>query len=465
MFSTMSIGGMASGLDTENIIRQLLQLERAPIRRFQQRQADLREVDDAWGSVTTKLSALRAAVDDLREPGSFDAFTKVTSSNEDLVAATVTGSPEPGSLSFSVEQLAQAHQVALRAEPGNEMTSPDDPVGTGSFLFTHDGTNHEIVTDGKSLNDIAAEMEDLAPGVSTQVVKDSSGHYQLIAAARATGVSGAIEFDFTNAPPTLKNADELKAALNAQVQLGTSLTIERETNVVDDLIDGVRLDLQAADPGATVTITTERDDDAALEHVRALVDAANGLLETLDGLTAYDVDSGAAGPLQGDGTARQLVSDLRRQLSDTVAGLTGDHTSAGTIGISMDREGRFTLDESAFRAALNEDPDAVAALFSETADAKGIAGTLHEGVLLWAEGDSSSTDEHVAMGAIGRARGAVSTTIRRFDDRIAVHEDRIDSRELTLRKQFSAMETALGQLQAQGDWLAGQLASLSGGAG
>lgn len=469
-FSTMSIGGMASGLDTENIIRQLLQLERAPIVGFQRRQAELRHVDDAWGSVTTKLSSLRAAVDDLRKPGSFDNFVKVGSSDDTIVGATVTGTPEAGSLSFSVEQRAQAHQVALNGgtdangDPIAPLTSPDDLVGDGSFTFTQAGTTHEVVTDGKTLRQVADEIESLAPGVSTQLVKDSNGNYQLIAAARSSGLSNAIEFDFTTAPPSLANVDELQAALNAQLKMGDSLTVQRESNTIDDLIDGVRLDLKTAAPGTTVTITTEPDKDKAVEGVRSLVDAANGLLETLDKLTAYDVESNKAGALQGDHTARTLVADLRRQLSDIVAGLTGDYTSAGTVGISMTREGQFELDESKLRTALDTDPAAVAALFSETDGSKGIAGTLHSGVLLWAEGDSSSSDEYVARGAIGRARDSATTSIRRFDDRIAEFEDRVKSREVTLRKQFTAMETALARLQSEGAWLSSQLAGLSGGA-
>lgn len=41
---TMTISGLASGLDTEEIIRQLMEIERTPVTRLEQRKADL-EVD------------------------------------------------------------------------------------------------------------------------------------------------------------------------------------------------------------------------------------------------------------------------------------------------------------------------------------------------------------------------------------------------------------------------------------
>lgn len=463
-FSTMSIGGLASGMDTENIIRQLLQLERIPIVGFQRRQAELRKVDEAWGGVTTKLSAIRAAVDDLREPGAFDAFTKVSSSDDTIAGATVTGTPKTGSLTFSVEQLARTHQVALNAgaDTANQMTSATDLVGNGTLKFKLAGetTWQQITTDGKTLAQVADEMETLAPGVTTQLVEDSAGAFQLIAASRETGTTNAIEFDTTGAPPSLATAEVLQAATDAQLKMGT-LTVSRSSNTVTDLIDGVTLDLAKAAPGTSVTITTERDDDAAVASIKALVDGVNGLLDKLDTLTDYNAESKTAGTLQGDTTARRLVNDLRRQLGDTVAGLTGSYTSAGTVGISLGRDGRFSLDETELRDALDTDPTAVAELFSSSTGAKGIAGVLHEGVLLWAEGDRTSPDEHVARGAIGRARDSATTTIRRFDDRISAYEDRVASREVTLRKQFSAMETALARLQSEGNWLSSQLSSMS----
>jgi flagellar hook-associated protein 2 len=48
-----------------------------------------------------------------------------------------------------------------------------------------------------------------------------------------------------------------------------------------------------------------------------------------------------------------------------------------------------------------------------------------------------------------------------LDDQIARMEDRLAIKEEQLRRQFTAMEQALAALQSQGNWLAGQIASLS----
>ena len=65
------------------------------------------------------------------------------------------------------------------------------------------------------------------------------------------------------------------------------------------------------------------------------------------------------------------------------------------------------------------------------------------------------------MRSIQRSRDAIDGRIRSYDDRIEAFEARLELRERTLRRQFTGLETALAQLQAQGQWLAGQLGSFS----
>ncbi len=50
--------------------------------------------------------------------------------------------------------------------------------------------------------------------------------------------------------------------------------------------------------------------------------------------------------------------------------------------------------------------------------------------------------------------------IRDYTAQIAAFEDRMTLRQQTLQTQYAALETALGSLKSQSDWLASQLASL-----
>jgi flagellar hook-associated protein 2 len=53
-----------------------------------------------------------------------------------------------------------------------------------------------------------------------------------------------------------------------------------------------------------------------------------------------------------------------------------------------------------------------------------------------------------------------NATITDLNDRISDWDVRLATRQRSLQKQFTAMETALGKLRNQSSWLSGQLAAL-----
>ena len=55
---------------------------------------------------------------------------------------------------------------------------------------------------------------------------------------------------------------------------------------------------------------------------------------------------------------------------------------------------------------------------------------------------------------------ASSSMLDDLKDQMAAIDQRLSLREAALRQQFTNLETALSQIQAQGQWLSGQLAQL-----
>ena len=351
-----SIGGIASGLDTENMVRQLIQLERMPVVKLQQQQASLRKVDDAWGDITKRLSSLRTAIDDLTKGSAFTDRWKTASSNEAVATASVTGTPNPGSTTFNVGQLATAQST----HSGTGLAGSDALVGAGDFTIKMaDGTTTTVAaTDTTTLAGLAMEIDGIA-GVQASVVKRSDGDHRLVLTAEKTGTANA--FEVTASPASL-GAFNPTAAQDAELTIG-GLTVTRSSNTVTDLVEGVTLALTAT--GST-TVTTSQDVDSAVTSVKKLVDEVNSTLAKLKELTSYNAESRTAGPLQGDPTARRMVDQIRRGVMDVVGGLTGTNTTASSVGITMNRDGGFTLDEAKLATVLTQDPAAVDRLFSRS---------------------------------------------------------------------------------------------------
>ncbi|MCC5948855.1 MAG: flagellar filament capping protein FliD [Nitriliruptoraceae bacterium] len=65
-------------------------------------------------------------------------------------------------------------------------------------------------------------------------------------------------------------------------------------------------------------------------------------------------------------------------------------------------------------------------------------------------------------GSVARAREALDGRIRDVDRSIEAFEGRLEIRERSIRRQFTAMESAMARFNSQGQWLQGQLASMMG---
>jgi flagellar hook-associated protein 2 len=356
-----SIGGIASGLDTASIVQQLLQLERQPLQVIERRQQEHRRADEAWGQIVTRLSTLRTATNKLTDPAWLQKTTAATSSNDAVARAATSGGATPGSLSFTVDQLATRHQVAV----GGTYASAEATVGAGELTLTRsDGqTSNVTLGAGATLQDAARALNDLA-GTSAQVLKVADGAYRLLVTASETGANAAFTATSTVGGIADGANEVLAAGQNATLSLG-GLTLSRSSNTVTDLMEGVSLQLTGT---GAVTVDVAQDLDEGVTQVKGFVDGLNGLLNQIGTATKSSAEQGSRGPLNGDPLARDLAVRLRGALSQITAG-DGEFRTLSQIGVSLTRDGRVTLDEDKLRNALSTDPQAVASLLGKASSA------------------------------------------------------------------------------------------------
>ena len=108
----ISLGGLASGMDTEAIITQLMTIEKQPKVRMQTQEI----VEDARKStlndVRTRLQNLATAIATLSDPGTWGDVQTVESSDSAKVAVQRTGGGAAGATSILVDKLASADQIS-----------------------------------------------------------------------------------------------------------------------------------------------------------------------------------------------------------------------------------------------------------------------------------------------------------------------------------------------------------------
>ena len=125
------------------------------------------------------------------------------------------------------------------------------------------------------------------------------------------------------------------------------------------------------------------------------------------------------------------------------------------LGIQTDRYGKLVFDEATFDKAYAADP---------AADRRQVHHGSHT-----ADGRLAARVAHVAKAASDPTTGTVTAAITGRNSTIDRLDDSIDglgppagaAADHACTRQFTALETALSNMQSQGNWLAGQIASLT----
>lgn len=443
-----SIDGLASGLNTTQIIQQLMQIERLPQMRLQSALKVNDKAIEALQFLNTKFLAIKTAGEALTTGTGWHP-AKASSSNEAVAVATASAGAKPATLSFNVTQLA----TAGAAISSGSATATTDVVAAGTTIDVTKGTDTRTISVGDgTLASVVKAVNDAKMGVTAAAVKVADGTYKLQLTSTTTGAGTGIKVNagaFTAA--TLGGMVELTAPKDATLAVGSTnpYTVTRSSNTFSDLLEGVTITLKAT--GST-TITVEGDTAAMTSSVKTLVDNVNAALADIKARTAYNTKTNTGAVLTGDGMLRGLQGRL---LGVFAAGTTVNGTtySAADFGLTVEQDGTIKLDEAKFASAYEKDPATAEAVLGGAA---GLAGRLVDIAEVATRAEKSTTDIGLITGAI-KSRERQSTQL---NANIASWDNRLALREQALVRQFTGLERALAAAQAQGQWLAGQLAGL-----
>src|SRR5918997_4893951 len=107
---TINFGGLASGLDTNSIVDQLMALERQPQNRLKLRQGQIDARKNALNDVASRLKNLKLAAADLKSPTLWLDTQTVEVNDSTKIAASRTGPAATGAYQVSVTSMASSYQ-------------------------------------------------------------------------------------------------------------------------------------------------------------------------------------------------------------------------------------------------------------------------------------------------------------------------------------------------------------------
>ena len=443
----IQIGGIASGMDTESIITQLMSIESAPRTRTARQQVTVQARQDALRQIDTKLTNLKLAAGDLRSASIWTPTQAISSGNESVLTARQLAGAAPGGYTVNVASLASADSRTY-AYNGGSLTIDYKTAGSTQSK-TFDLT-------GKSIDDAVSTInsDDSSPVWAVNV----GGRLSL--SRRETGDHANWGFDASG--PAVGALTSSRDGSNASYTVAGDATVyTSHTNVATDGLPGLELTLKSTGT-STVTVSTPaaKSEDVAAK-LKAFVSAYNDAVDLVRSkLTEKRVtnpqndDDAKLGALYGDDSLDSVLTSMRQAIS--AAGLDSLGVSVASTGSGTSPDalaGKLTFNQATFDTAWAAGPSAVKAKLGSS-DAPGFAQAF-EAVLdpITRAGD----------GLIDQRVGDADREISYIKDSLASMDLRLSAKEDLLRKQFTAMEQALAASQSASSSLAGQLAQLGNG--
>lgn len=459
----ISFGGLGNGFDFQQVVTQLVALQRAPIDQLSSNKLKLQSKLTDYGGLGSSLLKLQASAASLSSSTRFDQFTASSGDSDQLSVSAASGAT-PGNYALHISQLAAAHQVTSKA--AKEVASTTASIVSGasatfSFQVGSGTVQNVTLNTGASLEDLKTAINDLGAGVTASVLNtgtETAPSYRLVLTSTATGSANTITVSGDTTSLDLLNSsgtggiDTLQAAQNARVILGdpaaNPVTLERSTNTISDAISGVTLTLKSTTAvGTTVNVSVSRDTTAVKTNVKAFVSAYNDIIKYINDRTSYDTDKKEGGVFYAEGAPKTVLSRLRQALASDVAGLTG-LTGVGEIGFKTERDGTITLNDSAFDAALSADYTGVKNLFIGQATSTGVARRIS---------DAIDGLDAVDSGTLSLREKSLTNDISNLSSRITLKQNNLSQYQEQLQLQFAQLDGLLRQLQSQSDYLKSRL--------
>ncbi len=445
----LSVGGIGSGLDVDGIVSQLMTFERRPLNNLNALENSLKGQLSSYGRLKSSLSAFQDSMGSLSSISKFQIHS-TTSSDENTFTATAASNAAPGSYAIQVERLAEAHKLATTGvDYAGQTGTFTVNVGATSFDVTIDATNNTLEGIRDAINSAAGN------DVVTATTVNADAGTELILTANSTGADNAITFTAGTLDPLadigLQSQNGLTTAgdpasfaaanLNAEVLID-GFSVTSSSNVVSDALNGVTLNLVSADVGVQKTLTVSKDNEAVTASVQSFVDSYNSLRSTIRSLGAK------GGELQGDSGLLSIERSLQSIFNVSPTGL--DYSNLTDVGITTNEDGSLSLDSTVLDEKLTTNFSGVADLFAN--DNQGYAFRF----------DALADSLLQADGLIDGREESLNSRISGVNDRQEAMEYRMDLIEKRLRKQFSALDTLIVQMNSTGSFLSQQLALLPG---
>lgn len=444
--ATTSSLGIGTGVDLQSMLTSIITAERAPIRALDTKIAAANSKISLYGTLKSKLDALKTAADTLQFPSRLSALA-ATSSDTTVLTASANYTAAVGSYGMEVTQLASNQKNFTTAY------SAGTTFGPGDINFTVGGVAAATITlsgAASSLQDVSVAINNAKVGVTATVITDETGKQRMILTGDKSGAGNTFSMTSTltasGSQPSLASFDTTTVGLNRTVaqdakMKADGIVISSSTNTFSN-IGG--LTLTAVKLG-TSNVTVQNDSTKITTAVQAFVDSYNAVVTLIKSNSGYDATTKVGQPFSGDSATRSVLNTLGNTRTTVPTALSSATLKTlSSIGITLQQTGLLSLDSAALNTAVKNTPTDVVKVLN-------------------AYGKSYSdqvTTMLASNGTVTTRASSLDSAVRRYQESQDRMEVRVALVEKRYRAQFTALDTLVSSMQTTSSYLTQQIAQL-----
>lgn len=430
MASISSIG-IGSGLDS-SLIEKLMAAERGPAQNRLDKVTETTKAQvSAFGALKSALSGLESAIKKFDGSGAVSGRKAVVPDGAGYTASS-SQQAVPGDYEIVIEQLATTQKLQSAPLPRDGENSPQAGHGT---LYIQvgggDAVRIEIAADKRSLNDIRDALNAAGSGqFSASIVKGDAGDVLSITSQK-TGTAGALTItneggDGGLAQLTTSGGLQTHTAAQDAIIRIDGVTSTRSSNQINDVLDGVTLNLEKAAPDKATTLKVQPDNSTLKASMLGFISAWNVAMTQLRTQSAAGGQGKVGGPLAGDAAPRGMTSALRNTLAQAYGELS-------KMGIKSSVDGSLTLDGDKFDQALKADANAVDKILGNEGS---IGNSLRDSLKSWVGGN----------GMLESRSKSLDDRMKSIQQQKANLDARMERIEANYRRQFIALDELMSRM-------------------
>ncbi|KZE52611.1 hypothetical protein AV649_12800 [Rossellomorea marisflavi] len=495
--ANMRVGGLASGMDTDQIIGDLMKAERIPLDKLNQKKQYLEWQRDDYREMNSQMLNFSNMIFDgvMKQATYIQKTVNISNPNDISIKNLASTSDFNGTI--KVEKLATSatmygQQVDAGFDPKKKLSDSLTLTGQQTIkvkAINADGTMPDKFTE-IVFDPTAETMESLLSKINsktgvTMFFDEKTKQMSVMSKNSGSGGSeaeiqfegdffGEMGLDATNV--IAKDAGRGSVGENA-IFTYNGMQTERSSNTF--VINGVEITLKNAS-NTNVTFSSAPDVDKIMESIVKFVDEYNKLIEKVNGevnkskfrdfqpLTSEQKkdmsedeiklweEKARSGTLRNDSVLTSGLNKMRTDLYTSVSGGSKDANQLTQIGIKtssnyLDR-GKLIIDESKLKEAISKDPNAIYDLFAKngtTSAEQGIARRMRETL----KTTMTNVEKKAGKSSAVNDTFSIGKLLKNMDSQITRFEERMKQVETRYWSQFTAMEKAVQRANSQSAYL------------